>query len=84
MCLRLGKPYFSKVTLSDAPCGQELRFVSVDLDADRAFRLRELGFAPGVVVRVVQRAAFGGRVIAIRGERMAVDGATARRITLAA
>ena len=42
-----------------------------------ALRMREIGLRPGGTVRVTQRAAFGGRVVAIGAARLAVDGETA-------
>jgi ferrous iron transport protein A len=50
-----------------------------DAALDDAARLRmcEIGLRPGAVVRVVQCAAFGGRVIACGHQRFALDAATA-------
>ncbi len=50
------------------------------LPAGPAFRLREMGVRRGTLARVTQRAAFGGRVIAVAGSRYALDGGTAALI----
>ena len=50
----------------------------IDLDDRHRFRLCEIGLAPGAGLRVMQRSAFGGRVVAFGNERVAVDGGTAR------
>jgi len=46
--------------LISAPFNEVLEIDSVVGDADIAVRLRELGFRPGVRVRVLGRAPFGG------------------------
>ena len=60
--------------------GTELRVTGVQLPAAAAFRLQEMGIRLGTVARVTQRAAFGGRVIAVAGSRYALDGGTAALI----
>lgn len=50
-------------------------------DAPRR-RLAELGIRPGVGVSVVQRTSGGGVVIDAAGSRIALDGSTARAITV--
>ena len=74
--------------LVDLPVGATARIASVDVgaDADVTFRLGELGLRPGATVRVLNRAAFGGRVLALgtpgasasraatTGMRLGVDG----------
>jgi ferrous iron transport protein A len=60
--------------------GTELRVTGVRLSAAAAFRLHEMGIRLGTVARVTQRAAFGGRVIAVTGSRYALDGGTAALI----
>ena len=52
----------------------------IDLDDRHRFRLCEIGLAPGAGLRVMQRSAFGGRVVAFGNERVAVDGGTARAV----
>ncbi|KGM12835.1 FeoA family protein [Cellulomonas bogoriensis] len=49
-----------------------------------ALRLEELGVRPGTTVQVVQRTPFGGRVLAVGADRIAVDRATALMVTVAA
>lgn len=80
--------------LVDLPVGATARIASVDVgaDADVTFRLGELGLRPGATVRVLNRAAFGGRVLALgtpgasasrgvaTGMRLGVDGPTVRAI----
>lgn len=65
------------MTLRDCPVGVHLRLTSVRLPADAAFRMSEMGIRPGTPLRVTQRAAFGGRVVAVAGSRYALDGGTA-------
>ena len=60
--------------------GTELRVTGVQLPAAAAFRLHEMGIRLGTIARVTQRAAFGGRVIAVAGSRYALDGGTAALI----
>jgi len=45
-----------------------------------AFRLNEMGMKVGSVAHVTQKAAFGGRVVAMDGSRFALDGGTAALI----
>ena len=68
------------MTLRDCPRGVRVVVDDVDLDDRHRFRLREIGLARGVELRVVQRGVFGGRVIAFGGERVALDGNTARAV----
>ncbi len=68
------------MTLRDCPRAMRVVVDGVDLDERHRFRLCEIGLAPGAGLRVVQRGAFGGRVIAFGDERVAVDGATARAV----
>ncbi|GIG26841.1 FeoA family protein [Cellulomonas denverensis] len=56
------------------------RVVDVGLPVPQRRRLAELGLRPGAVLRVTQRAAFGGRVVALGAERFAVDAATCARV----
>lgn len=60
--------------------GAELRVTGVRLPAADAFRLKEMGIRLGTLAQVTQRAAFGGRVIAVAGSRFALDGETAALI----
>lgn len=68
------------MTLRDCPRGVRVVVDDVDLDDRHRFRLREIGLARGVELRVVQRGVFGGRVIAFGDERIALDGDTARAV----
>ena len=68
------------MTLPESPLGAELRVTGVRLTSADAFRLQEMGLRIGTRTRVTQRAAFGGRVIAVAGSRFALDGETAALI----
>ena len=68
------------MTLHDCPLNARVVVDGIDLDDRHRFRLCEIGLAPGTGLRVVQRSAFGGRVIAFGNERVAVDGGTARAV----
>jgi ferrous iron transport protein A len=68
------------MTLREGPLGKELQVTGVRLPASAAFRLNEMGIRLGTVARVTQRAAFGGRVVAVAGSRYALDGGTAALI----
>ena len=60
--------------------GERVVVDGIDLDDRHRFRLCEIGLAPGAGLRVMQRSAFGGRVVAFGNERVAVDGGTARAV----
>ena len=68
------------MTLREGPLGTALKVTGVRLPATAAFRLNEMGIRLGTVARVTQRAAFGGRVVAVAGSRYALDGGTAALI----
>ena len=68
------------MTLPESPLGAELRVTGVRLPAADAFRLNEMGIRLGTLAHVTQRAAFGGRVVAVAGSRYALDGGTASLI----
>ncbi|WP_314686260.1 FeoA family protein [uncultured Bifidobacterium sp.] len=68
----------------DCPMNSDMVITEIDLDSRHGFRLEELGLRRGTTIRVVQRSAFGGRVLARGPERIAVDGGTARRIHVSA
>lgn len=70
------------MTVADAPLGRDLQVAAIDLDNRHAFRLAEIGIRTGMSVRVIQKGNFGGRVVAMGSQRIAVDGATARAIEL--
>jgi ferrous iron transport protein A len=65
------------MTLGDSPVGAQLRVTGVRLSAVQSLRLNEMGIRCGTLARVTQRAAFGGRVIAVAGSRYALDAGTA-------
>jgi ferrous iron transport protein A len=69
------------VNLRDCPLGCALRLDAMCLAAADELRLRELGLREGAVVSVVQRAGFGGRVVACGYQRFALDGVTAAALT---
>lgn len=68
--------------LAKCPERIKARIVEVDVDAPFKLRLQELGMRPGSEFTVVNRAAFGGRVINIAGTRIAVDHRNAGQITV--
>lgn len=68
------------MTLPECSPGAELRVTGVRLAAADAFRLNEMGIRAGTLARVMQHAAFGGRVIAVAGSRYALDAKTAALI----
>lgn len=71
------------MTLRDAPLQRDVTISAIHLDERHRFRMLELGLRAGTVVRVTQKASFGGRVVARGNERIALDGATARSIDVA-
>jgi ferrous iron transport protein A len=56
---------------------------SIDLDEAESARLRTLGLREGAIVHVIHWGAFGGRVIAIGSDRLAIDGRTCAAIGVA-
>jgi ferrous iron transport protein A len=68
------------MTLRESPPGAQLRVTCVRLPAAAALRLHEMGIRLGTLAHVTQRAAFGGRVVAVGASRYALDGATAALI----
>lgn len=65
------------MTVADCAPGSVVRLRRV---AARNGRLRELGFVPGAVLRVLARGGTGGLIVAIGDARMAVDREIARVI----
>ena len=63
--------------LRESPPGEPFRVSSIRLSASAALRLSEMGIRVGTLAHVTQRAAFGGRVVAVAGSRFALDGTTA-------
>ncbi len=70
------------MNLAQCPVDAHARVVALDAEQSMRLRMSELGLRVGAVVRVTQRAAFGGRVVAIGAQRFAVDGQTATRIAI--
>ncbi|MEV5568772.1 FeoA family protein [Spirillospora sp. NPDC052269] len=58
------------MTVADCAPGSVVRLRRI---AARNGRLRELGFVPGAVLRVLARGGTGGLIVAIGDARMAVD-----------
>ncbi|MFI2755098.1 ferrous iron transport protein A [Cellulomonas sp. P22] len=71
------------MNLAEWPVGACARVVAVDAEQSMRLRMSELGLRAGAVLHVTQRAAFGGRVVAIGAQRFAVDSQTATRIEIA-
>lgn len=69
--------------LAGCPLHMDVVVRSVDLPADVRVRMWELGLHEGVVVRATHRGPAGGRVVAVGGSRLALDGATATRVAVA-
>ncbi|BDR53828.1 hypothetical protein KIM372_17350 [Bombiscardovia nodaiensis] len=67
-------------SLRTCPLGVDIEICRIDLGEAYRFRLGELGFREHETIRVIQKANFGGRVVAHGSERIALDGATARHI----
>lgn len=59
--------------LAKCPVRVKARIIDVEVDSRFNLRLQELGVRTGAEFTVVNRAAFGGRVINIAGTRIAVD-----------
>ena len=68
--------------LKECPKHTKARIVEVDVEAPFKLRLQELGMRIGSEFTVVNRAAFGGRVINIAGTRIAVDHRNAGQISI--
>lgn len=71
------------MTFRDCPRDCPLLVTAVQLSAEAAFRLSEMGIRVGTTARVTHRAAFGGRVVDVAGARLALDEGTARLIHVA-
>ncbi|XOQ63415.1 MAG: hypothetical protein ACFWT0_02135 [Bifidobacterium crudilactis] len=67
-------------SLRTCPLGMEIEICAIELSERYRFRLNELGFREHERLTVIQKANFGGCVVSHGSERIAVDGATARRI----
>lgn len=63
------------------PVGARAEIVDVDASADPGGRLRDLGFLPGTLVRLLRRAPLGDpAVYALRGTRFCLRRAEARAV----
>lgn len=70
--------------LSDAPCGECLRLVSIEGGHMLRRRLAELGLNPGSELRVVQRQPGGPLILAVKQDaRMAIGRGMAHKIIVA-
>jgi len=69
--------------VSDAPFGEPLTIVAVNVDPEHLLRASELGLRPGVAVHVIHGAGVGGRLIGVGTSRLALDADTAARIDVA-
>lgn len=70
--------------LRESPPGEPFRVSGIRLSAPAALRLSEMGIRVGTLAHVTQRAAFGGRVVAVAASRFALDGTTADLIDVEA
>lgn len=70
------------MSLSECPTRERVRITGVGVAHDMLLRAQEMGLRSGTVVRVTHRGAFGSVVIAIGAARVALDGATARAVTV--
>lgn len=68
--------------LSDCPVRAAATITGVDIDPSVSMRARELGIYPGRTLKVTQRSIFGSTVVDVAGTRLALDGATTKRITV--
>lgn len=68
--------------IAECAIGSEIRLTGSDFDDAMQLRLRELGLGTGTRARVLHRAPFGGRVLAVAGQRIALDGTTTRRLSV--
>ncbi|ASR55793.1 FeoA family protein [Cellulomonas sp. PSBB021] len=62
--------------------GSSVRVVHVDLDETARRRLRTFGLAVGAVLHVTHRGGFGGRVVGVGADRLALDAGTCRRVSV--
>lgn len=60
--------------------GSTVRVVGVDLDEPARRRFRTFGLAVGAVLHVTHRGGFGGRVVGVGADRLALDAGTCRRV----
>ncbi|MGN6608623.1 MAG: FeoA domain-containing protein [Jatrophihabitans sp.] len=67
-------------TLAGTAPGVPVRLASVDLTGPVRLRLAEFGLRRGALVTVLSRAAGGGRVVGVDGNRIALDRGTASRL----
>ena len=70
------------MNLITCPTGADVEIASVTVPDAARLRLQEIGLRVGGRVRVTQRTAFGARVVAVGGTRLALDRATAAAVTV--
>lgn len=68
--------------LGSCPLGHDVEILDVDVATEVRLRLWEIGLHRGARIRVTQRGPAGGRVLAVGGTRLALDAATAARVTV--
>lgn len=76
------EPADTRLTVENCPMDADMAITAIGVDERHRFRMLELGLRAGTVIRVVQRASFGGRVVAKGTERIALDGRTASLIAV--
>lgn len=59
--------------LNKCELGKDLVIESIHLDEEHCFRLREIGLTNGANIKVCQKCAFGGRLIAKGSERIGIS-----------
>ncbi|MDD7465581.1 MAG: ferrous iron transport protein A [Actinomycetaceae bacterium] len=66
--------------LSDCPVRVPIRLTEVPVPGKNQLRMQEMGVRVGTQTFVVQRGAYGGRILNIAGARVAIDNRSARLI----
>lgn len=70
------------MNLATCPRNADLEVAAVTVPDAARLRLQEIGLRVGGRVRVTQHTAFGGRVVALDGTRVALDRATAAAVSV--
>ncbi|GEA79600.1 FeoA domain-containing protein [Cellulomonas sp. CW35] len=70
--------------LASCEPGATVRVLDVELDESTRRRFRTFGLAPGAVLHVTHRGGFGGRVVGVGADRLALDAGTCRRVRVEA
>ncbi len=69
--------------LSEIPAGRAATVVMVDNQNAAAIRLMEMGFGPGIVIRVIKSAPFGDPIeVRLRGYNLALRRSEADAVTV--